>query len=76
MPRPTAVVLDVIAGYGLAGSDAVDAARAIRCALHGFIVLEQDRGFGLPVDIDRSFDRLVDALCRGLATWAEALEAS
>lgn len=69
----TAIVLDVIAGYGLDGNDAVDAARAIRSALHGFIVLEQDRGFGLPVDIDRSFDRLVDALCRGLASWAEAL---
>lgn len=69
----TAVVLDVIGGYGLAGNDGVDAARAIRSALHGFIVLERDRGFGLPVDVDRSFDRLVDALCRGLATWAEAL---
>ena len=72
----TAIVLDVIAGYGLAGNDSVDAARAVRSALHGFIVLENDGGFGLPVDIDRSFDRLVDALCRGLAGWAEALDAS
>jgi AcrR family transcriptional regulator len=71
----TGIVLDVIAGYHLAGADAVDAARAIRSALHGFITLEADHGFGLPVDIDRSFGRLVDALCRGLATWAQALEA-
>jgi AcrR family transcriptional regulator len=69
----TATVLDVIAGYDLAGSDAIDAARAIRSALHGFIMLEAGHGFGLPVDVDRSFSRLVDALCRALASWAQAV---
>ena len=68
-----AIVLDVIAGYTLAGTDAIDAARAIRSALHGFITLEADGGFGLPADVDRSFSRLVDALCRGLATWSQAV---
>jgi hypothetical protein len=69
----TATVLDVIAGYDLAGSDAIDAARAIRSALHGFITLEAGHGFGLPVDVDRSFSRLVDALCRALESWAQAV---
>jgi AcrR family transcriptional regulator len=69
----TTVVLDVIAGYGLGGADAVDAARAIRSALHGFVTLEADHGFGMPVDVDRSFERLVDALCRGLGSWADSL---
>ncbi|HEY5185539.1 MAG TPA: WHG domain-containing protein [Actinomycetes bacterium] len=56
------VVLDVLAGYDLHGIDAIDATRAIRSTLHGFIALESSGGFGLPVDIDRSFERLVDGL--------------
>ena len=69
----TATVLDVIAGYDLAGADGIDAARAIRSSLHGFLTLEAGHGFGLPVDVDRSFARLVDALCRALASWADAV---
>lgn len=34
-----AVVTAVLAGYGIAGDDAVDAIRAIRAALHGYVVL-------------------------------------
>ena len=56
------VVADVMAGFGLSGDDAVDAMRALRSALHGFVSLEAAGGFGLPVDIDRSFDRLVNGL--------------
>ena len=56
------VVFDVLAGYDLHGADAVDATRALRSTLHGFIALESSGGFGLPVDIDRSFERLVDGL--------------
>ena len=69
----TATVLDVIAGYDLGGADGVDAARAIRSSLHGFVTLEAGHGFGLPVDVDRSFGRMVDALCRALASWADAV---
>ena len=43
--------------------------RAVRSALHGFVSLEHAGGFGLPVDIDRSFDRLVTAMDRALASW-------
>ena len=63
------VVLDVLAGYGLHGDDAIDAARGLRSALHGFISLEAAGGFGLPVDIERSFARLVD----GLVGWLQVL---
>jgi len=56
------VVLDVLSGYGLRDDDAIDATRALRSALHGFISLEEAGGFGLPVDIDRSFNGLVDGL--------------
>lgn len=64
-----AVVLAVLAGYGLEGDDAVDAARALRSTLHGFAALEGTGGFGLPRDVDRSFERTVRALDRALADW-------
>lgn len=66
------VVLAVLDGYGLDGDDAVDAARALRAALHGFVTLEAAGGFGLPRDVDRSFDRMVDGLDGALAGWSTA----
>ena len=44
----------------------IDAVRAVRAAVHGFVVLELDGGFGMPDDVDRSFDFLVDGLVSGL----------
>lgn len=67
--RAISVVYDALAGYGLTGDDAVDATRAFRAALHGFVSLESVGGFGLPVDVDRSFERLVTALETSLAGW-------
>jgi len=70
------VVTDVLAGYELHDADAIDATRAVRSALHGFVVLESDGGFGLPVDIERSFERLLAgvlvALSAAAATAASA----
>lgn len=65
----TQVVFDVLAGYQLHDDDAVDATRALRSALHGFVTLEAAGGFGLPVDIDRSFDRLVRSVVTALSGW-------
>jgi len=64
------VVEATLAGYGLRGDDAIDAARAVRSTLHGFVDLENRGGFGLPVDVDRSFERLVLALEGQLQAWA------
>ena len=63
------IVLDVLAGYGLRGDDAIDATRALRSSLHGFITLESAGAFGLPLDVDRSFERLVKGLARAFASW-------
>jgi AcrR family transcriptional regulator len=61
------VLLAILRGYGLEGDDAIHAARAVRSALHGFVALETGGGFGIPVDLDESFDRMVAALARGLS---------
>ncbi len=70
------VCADVLAGYGLEGADAIDAIRALRSALHGFVSLEMTGGFGLPADIDRSFDRLVSSLTDAMAAWSTAAQGS
>jgi hypothetical protein len=62
------VAHDVVAGYELRGDDAVDAIQALRSALHGFVALETGGGFGLPVDIDRSYARLVGGLATAFSS--------
>ena len=60
------VVVAVLRGYGLEGDAAVHAVRVIRAALHGFVSLEADGGFGLPVSVDESFEHLLGVLHKGL----------
>ncbi|MEX1343666.1 MAG: TetR/AcrR family transcriptional regulator [Candidatus Limnocylindrales bacterium] len=60
------VVLDALGTYGLAGDDLVHAARSLRAALHGFASLESAGGFGLPQDVERSFEWMVEAFEGGL----------
>jgi AcrR family transcriptional regulator len=62
------VVLAVLRGYGLEGDAAIHAARIVRAALHGFVSLEAEGGFGIPLALDDSYALLVDLLDRGLAT--------
>ncbi len=60
------VVARVLAAYRLAGDESIHAVRAFRSALHGFVSLEAAGGFGLPADVDGSFERLTDLLAAGL----------
>ena len=60
------VVLAVLRGYGLEGDDAIHAARIVRSALHGFVTLEAGGGFGIKLDLDESYRRLVEVLDAGL----------
>ena len=60
------VVVAVLAAYGLQGTDAIHAVRALRSALHGFVTLETTGGFGIPLDLDESYRRLVNVMIRGL----------
>ena len=61
-------VLAALAGFGLEGDDAIHAARSIRSALHGFVLLEQHQGFGLEVDVDTSFAWMIRTLTAALET--------
>ncbi len=70
--RVVSVVVDVLAGYGLAGDSAIDATRSLRAALHGWVMLQNAHGFGLPRDINRSFDFLVDTFVTAFETTRSA----
>jgi hypothetical protein len=63
-----ATVATLLRAWALPDAEVVHAVRAVRSALHGFVSLEAVGGFGLPVDREASFDRLVDALAAGLRT--------
>jgi AcrR family transcriptional regulator len=70
------MLTSVLSGFGLAGDDAIDAIRAIRSALHGFVSLEAGGGFAMPLNIDRSFQRLVAALIASLDHWSTGSNAA
>ena len=63
------VVFAILAGYGITGDDSVDATRSLRAALHGFVTLEAAGGFGMPREVDRSFDRFLTAFDAALTGW-------
>ncbi len=66
------VVFSVLAGYDLRDDDAVDATRFFRSAVHGFVDLETRGGFELPVDLERSFVRLVESIVTALESWSRS----
>ncbi len=60
------VVRAVLAPYGLRGAEETHAIRAWRSLVHGFVSLEMGGGFGLPLDLDESFRRLIRLFIAGL----------
>lgn len=68
--RVVEVAYAAVRGYGLTGSDAVHAIRCLRAAVHGFAHLEALGGFGLPEDVDATFERLLDLISQGVAAMA------
>ncbi|WCB94022.1 hypothetical protein DSM104299_02750 [Baekduia alba] len=60
------VLQGVLRAWDLSGDDEIHALRAFRSAVHGFATLEAAGGFGLDLDVDTSFTRLISALAAGL----------
>jgi AcrR family transcriptional regulator len=65
------LIADVLAAYNLEGDDAIDAIRAFRSTLHGFVSFETSGSFAMNADVDRSFDRLVHGFIVALTQWTE-----
>jgi AcrR family transcriptional regulator len=60
------VAVAVVASFGLTDEDALHAVRGLRSLVHGFATLEIAGGFGLPLDLDESFDRLLQMFVHAL----------
>jgi AcrR family transcriptional regulator len=60
------VVLAVLEPYELGETGAIHAVRGLRSIVHGFATLEMAGGFGMPLDRDESFARLLRAYVAGL----------
>lgn len=61
-----AVILAVLEPYDLAEDALIHAVRGLRSIVHGFATLEAGGGFGMPLDRDESFLRLLRAYLAGL----------
>jgi AcrR family transcriptional regulator len=64
--RAVKVVMAVLSSFGIHGEHALHAIRGLRSLVHGFASLEIAGGFGLPLDCDESFRRLVGIYTAGL----------
>lgn len=64
-------VMAVLSSWGVQGDDLVHAARALRSAVHGFGLLQCSAGFRIDVDVDESFDWMIDVLGAGVAATVE-----
>lgn len=64
--RIVQIAVAVVKSFGLSGDDAIHAVRALRSVVHGFTTLETAGGFGIPLDLDESFRRMVAMVVAGL----------
>jgi hypothetical protein len=64
--RVVQIALAVMNSFGLKGKEALHAVRGWRSLVHGFATLEVAGGFGLPLDCDESFRRLINLFVQGL----------
>ncbi|MGW4465742.1 TetR/AcrR family transcriptional regulator [Micromonospora sp. NPDC004704] len=53
------VFLAVLRGYGLDHNAAIHATRCLRSIGHGFVSIEAGGGFGLPQDLDETYEQLI-----------------
>ena len=65
------LIADVLTAYQLEGDDAIDAIRAFRSTLHGFISFETAGSFAMSADINRSFERLIHGFIVALTQWTD-----
>ena len=68
---PVETIAEVLTMMGVPAHDAVDMIRSLRSALHGFVSLEAAGGFGLPQDIDKSFEALITVVTAGILRVAD-----
>lgn len=61
-----AVIRAVLSPYALGDQGLVHAIRGFRSLVHGFVSLENAGGFGMPIDVDKSFQYMIMMFLNGL----------
>jgi hypothetical protein len=61
------IAMRALSAYHMTREDAIHAVRILRSIVHGFTTLERGGGFGLPVDLNETFERLLRIFLHGLA---------
>jgi AcrR family transcriptional regulator len=64
--RAVEVIVAVLGAWGFTGDEVLHRVRVVRSALHGFISLEAEGGFGLALSLDESFELMLHTLVAGL----------
>ncbi|MDV9177279.1 TetR-like C-terminal domain-containing protein [Streptomyces sp. W16] len=67
--RTAEITYGLLRAYGLEEPDLTDAVRLLRSTFHGYCALESAGSFGPPRDVQRSWERVVDALDTALTHW-------
>ena len=71
MAAPVFYIAGFLLEMGIPQEEAIHHIRALRALLHGFLDLEANRGFGMPIDIDVSFDAAVEMVLGGIEASAQ-----
>lgn len=64
--RAVEVITATLRAWGFTGDEALHRVRVVRSALHGFISIEAEGGFGLALSLDESFELMLQMLIAGL----------
>lgn len=65
------LVIQVLKHKGIDDEKALHIVRGLRSIFHGFASIEQKGGFGLPLDLDESYQLIIDTFLAGLPTLTE-----
>lgn len=69
-------VVQVFEHYGLDDNTSIHAVRSFRSLMHGFISLERNDGFKMPINVDDSYRFLIDTFLLGLHSKMRATQSA
>ncbi len=66
LAAPVSVLAATLTAAGVGSERTIHLIRALRAVVHGFVDLEMKDGFGMPEDIDSSFEQAVGVVINGV----------
>lgn len=66
MAAPVSDLAEILVEAGVDAEETVHLIRALRAVVHGFIDLEMKDGFGMPQEVDVSFEKAIEVVIQGV----------